>query len=1001
MVLFTQNKFTRQFLVLLLAVVVGMVLGRADTPAALALGPNAVRPGIGSTPFPGNDDGSTGLVPIGFTVNFFGANRSQLFVNNNGNVTFDSPLGTFTPFPLSGSGRAIIAPFFGDVDTRAGNIVTYGQGTVDGRPAFAVTWPGVGCFSVITSVLNHFQVVLIDRSDTGAGNFDIEFNYDRIQWETGQASGGNAQCRGGSPARVGYSSGGISPVSFELPGSGVSGAFLDSNATSGLIHNSRNTFQDGRYIFPVRNGAAPVGGSISGTVSTNPPVAGAFVQVCLDGGNCLTTQTNTLGQYSASGLPAGTYNVRALPPTGSNLFPGTLGPISLAANQNRTGQNIVLTGPTPPPPGTTITSIGTGGGGIPVVYWGSPLTLTTEGCLNGTASYEVIRAGVVVRSGAMTETPAGSGHYTAVIAPLIPNSGPAQIVITIICGGTPTTITFNIYIDPSGFVRTTDGTPIAGATVTLFRSDSAGGPFVQVPDGSGIMSPANRTNPDTTDSGGHFGWDVIAGFYRVRAEATGCVSPTNPSQTFVESAVLTIPPPVTDLDLRLSCPSADATPPEITPVVTGTLGANGWYTSDVDVSWTVTDDESAISSTSGCGSASVTTDTTGVTFTCTATSAGGTSSESVTVKVDKTGPSASLAVTAGTLGSNGWYTSDVTVSTSGSDAISGPVNCTADQQQTAETTGAVFNGSCTNQAGLTTNAAPLTVKLDENAPTTTATPTPAPNLSGWNNTNVSVALACADSFSLCASTEYNLDGGGWVAYSTPIGITAEGTHTLLFRSTDNAGLQESAKTLTVKIDKTAPEAFSRFDPATKDVLILGVDGGSGVPSTPCSPVVTPASWGGDDDDDDDHARAELRTCTIVDAAGNTLVIALKVKQGGGDDDDDDDDGKSIKATIVSLQYNGGPVISPPANSVKFEWSTNKDGTLKSLNQRLSVGKGKNRQWVSAKFDAKKNQTVIKTGTGGEDEDDDDDDDSHGVKITRPGLVLLRLVTDEGALIIEY
>jgi hypothetical protein len=85
-------------------------------------------------------------------------------------------------------------------------------------------------------------------------------------------------------------------------------------------------------------------------------------------------------------------------------------------------------------------------------------------------------------------------------------------------------------------------------------------------------------------------------------------------------------------------PPSDTTPPVVTPNVSGTLGNNDWYVSDVTVSWTVTDDESAISSTSGCDSTAITTDTAGTTLTCTATSAGGTSSESVTIKRDATAP---------------------------------------------------------------------------------------------------------------------------------------------------------------------------------------------------------------------------------------------------------------------------------------------------------------------------------------------------------------------------
>ena len=36
-------------------------------------------------------------------------------------------------------------------------------------------------------------------------------------------------------------------------------------------------------------------------------------------------------------------------------------------------------------------------------------------------------------------------------------------------------------------------------------------------------------------------------------------------------------------------PSSDDTPPVITPSISGTLGSNGWYTSDVTVSWSVND----------------------------------------------------------------------------------------------------------------------------------------------------------------------------------------------------------------------------------------------------------------------------------------------------------------------------------------------------------------------------------------------------------------------------
>jgi hypothetical protein len=115
-------------------------------------------------------------------------------------------------------------------------------------------------------------------------------------------------------------------------------------------------------------------------------------------------------------------------------------------------------------------------------------------------------------------------------------------------------ICFNIYIDPSGYVRTTRAVGIPGARVVLLRSDAAAGPFAQVANGSAIMSPANRRNPDVTDATGHFGWDVVSGYYKVTASKSGCTAPRNRRQQTVETQVYEIPPPVTDVDIRLRCP---------------------------------------------------------------------------------------------------------------------------------------------------------------------------------------------------------------------------------------------------------------------------------------------------------------------------------------------------------------------------------------------------------------------------------------------------------------
>jgi hypothetical protein len=84
----------------------------------------------------------------------------------------------------------------------------------------------------------------------------------------------------------------------------------------------------------------------------------------------------------------------------------------------------------------------------------------------------------------------------------------------------------------------------------------------------------------------------------------------------------------------------DPTPPVITPVLSPAApnGLNGFYTGNVNVSWSVTDPGSLVTGTSGCGPATVSADTLGATFECSATSGGGSASQTVTVKRDATTP---------------------------------------------------------------------------------------------------------------------------------------------------------------------------------------------------------------------------------------------------------------------------------------------------------------------------------------------------------------------------
>ena len=202
-----------------------------------------------------NDDLSTPLVNIGFSVNINGTSYSQLYVNNNGNVSFTNPISAYTPTGIINSAFPIIAPFWADVDTRGegSGLAKYGAvaATSTSAASFGVNWIDVGFYSNRADKLNSFQLILTNQ---GSGDFQIEFNYDKIQWETGEAtSSAGTDGLGGNSARAGYTIGPSAAV--ELLGSGVNGAFLDGgpNGTR-LIGNSRGSDVLGRYIFNGRGG---------------------------------------------------------------------------------------------------------------------------------------------------------------------------------------------------------------------------------------------------------------------------------------------------------------------------------------------------------------------------------------------------------------------------------------------------------------------------------------------------------------------------------------------------------------------------------------------------------------------------------------------------------------------------------------------------------------------------------------------------------------------------
>ncbi|MBE2320370.1 ThuA domain-containing protein [Solirubrobacter sp. CPCC 204708] len=188
---------------------------------------------------------------------------------------------------------------------------------------------------------------------------------------------------------------------------------------------------------------------------------------------------------------------------------------------------------------------------------------------------------------------------------------------------------------------------------------------------------------------------------------------------------------------------------------------------------------------------------------------------------------------------------------------------------------------------------------DEQAPTTTSSVAPAApdGANGWYKSDAVLTLATESG----ATTQYKLGTGAYQAYSAPVTLP-EGTTTVTYRSTDAAGNVEAEKTVTVKVDKTAPSSSVALNPATPgaggtytgpvSVTVSGTDsaGGSGLDKLEYrldggawSPYTAPVSVSGN--------GAHTLEHRATDQAGNVGTVgsvAFTIAPSGGGQSVDED-----------------------------------------------------------------------------------------------------------------
>jgi hypothetical protein len=265
--------------------------------------------------------------------------------------------------------------------------------------------------------------------------------------------------------------------------------------------------------------------------------------------------------------------------------------------------------------------------------------------------------------------------------------------------------------------------------------------------------------------------------------------------------------------------------PDQPPTISGSVacsqaGSNGWCIGTSTLNLTAADPQNYTLTISGTINGSAFTCPAGntcsialpegngpITYKATAASSGLSSSTgSTTWKRDVTAP-VTNAVYPSSNGSNGWHiTSPVSVSASGSDALSGlasaqvSVNGGAWQASTSLTNGVhTVNFRTVDNAGNSSTIS-RTIKVDATPPTVSPIVPSPDGLNGWFVTApVNVSVNGSDSGSGLANAQVSVNGGAW----QPNASLSSGVHTINFRSTDNAG-NTTTVTRTVKVDTNLP-----------------------------------------------------------------------------------------------------------------------------------------------------------------------------------------------------
>lgn len=330
----------------------------------------------------------------------------------------------------------------------------------------------------------------------------------------------------------------------------------------------------------------------------------------------------------------------------------------------------------------------------------------------------------------------------------------------------------------------------------------------------------------------------------------------------------------------------DATPPVITYTVNPADpdGLNGWYKSDVTLTWNISELDSPSTVTrTGCETVTVSDDQLARNYTCSAVSAGGsTGPVTVSLKKDALAPGVSYTSAAGTLGSNGWYTSDVTATFAATDATSGPAVATKSVISAGEGAAVtVASPEFSDHAGNSTAAGAVSseaFKIDKTPPTAVFSELPPIYLGSTPAKATCTAVDTVSGPGTCAVSDFDTTTVGGKKLTATVtdlaGNTAkvEKDYTVLpwsatgfYQPVDMNGVWN-----TIKAGSTVPVKFEVFagnteitDPSRLEMAV--------------AKVICPASRTTDDIETPITASTSLR----YDTTGGQFVYNWKTPAGAG------------------------------------------------------------------------------------------------------------------------